>query len=338
MFGSVAIVGATGAVGREFLAVLQQRGFACDRLRLLASARSAGTRLEFGGRTIVVEELHAGSFEGVNLALFSAGAAVSREFAPAAVRSGAVVIDNSSAFRMEPSVPLVVPEINPHDARPHAGIIANPNCSTIIMAMAVWPLHRANPVRRIVVCTYQAVSGAGQRAMQELERQSRAVLAGEPARPEVLPHVCAFNVFSHNSPIGPDGQNAEERKMVEESRKILGAPALAVSATCVRVPVMRAHSEAIHLEFERPIDPDEARERLSRAPGVGVVDDRVANRFPMPLDAAHRDDVLVGRIRRDESVAGGRGLAMFVSGDQLRKGAALNAVQIAELLAGTNAP
>lgn len=334
MFRTVAIVGATGAVGREFLRVMQTHRLAGD-VRLLASARSAGSVIEHEGASLRVAELTPESFTGVDLALFSAGAGVSREFAPIAVQAGAVVIDNSSAFRMRPDVPLVVPEINPHDARSHRGIIANPNCSAIVMAMAVWPLHRVNPVHRILVSTYQAISGAGLRAMHELEEQTAAVLRGEPARPRVLPHACAFNVFSHNTPIGADGYNVEEQKIAEETRKIFHAPGLAVAATCIRVPVLRAHSEAIYLEFERPMPPEQAREILTAAPGVRVVDDRAANRFPMPLDAAGGDDVLVGRIRADASLDDGRGLALFVSGDQLRKGAALNAVQIAELLGGS---
>ncbi len=329
----VAIVGATGAVGREMIRVLDERGLPVEELRLLASARSAGTELPFNGRRIAVQALGDGAFGGCDVALFSAGASVSREWSSKAVAAGAVVIDNSSAFRMQANVPLVVPEINPGDARDHRGIIANPNCSTIIMVTAVAPLHRVNPVQRIIAATYQAASGAGLRAMRELESQSRDVLDGKAPRPEALPHVCAFNVFSHNSDIGADGYNGEERKMADETRKILHDDAIAISATCIRVPVRRAHSEALYLTFERPMSPDEAREILAAAPGVRVVDDRAANRFPMPIDADGKDDVLVGRIRADTSQADGRGLALFVSGDQLRKGAALNAVQIAELLA-----
>lgn len=329
MFGRIAIAGATGAVGREMLRVLEQRGFAGE-VRLLASPRSAGTRMEFRGESLVVQEMGPRSFEGIELALFSAGASASRQFAPKAVAAGALVIDNSSAFRMDAGVPLVVPEINGEDARGHRGIIANPNCSAIILGMAVWPLHRVNAVRRMVVSTYQAISGAGARAMRELEEQSAAVLRGEAARPDVLPHVCAFNVFSHNTEVGPDGSNVEERKVAEETRKMFHAPGLKISATCIRVPVMRAHSEAVWLEFERPMGEAEARAILEKSPGVRVVDDRAGNRFPMPIEAAGRDEVLVGRIRNDASVDGGRGLALFMSGDQLRKGAALNAVQIAE--------
>lgn len=329
---SVAIVGATGAVGREFLAVLAQRRFPTRSLRLFASPRSAGRRVEWAGGSAAVEPLSSGCFDGVEVAFFSAGGAISREFAPQAQRAGAVVVDNSSAFRMQPDVPLVVPEVNPQAIAAHRGILANPNCSTIILAMALWPLHRVNPVRRVVVCTYQAASGAGARALAELEEQSRTVLAGGRPEPRVFPVPCAFNVFSHNTPVGDDGCNLEESKMIAETRKIFGDDAIAVAPTCMRVPVMRAHTEALAVEFARPFDPDEARAILSRAPGVRVVDDPRANRFPTPLEASGGDDVLVGRIRRDASLPDGRGLQLLCAGDQLRKGAALNAVQIAELL------
>lgn len=330
---TVAIVGATGAVGQEFQAVLRDRRFPAKRYVLLASPRSAGKQLDWIDGPLRVDPLTPDSFEGVELALFSAGGSVSREYGPIAARAGAVVVDNSSAFRMDPAVPLVIPEVNPEAARRHNGIIANPNCSTIILAVVLWPLHRAFRARRVVVSTYQAASGAGARALQELESQTRAVLAGEPPRPEVFPVPCAFNVFSHNSAMGPDGYNLEETKMVHETHKIFGDASIRVTATCMRVPVLRAHTESVNVEFERPADPDAARELLGRAPGVRVVDDRTNNRFPTPLDATGRDEVLVGRLRRDESVDGGRGLAFICSGDQLRKGAALNAVQIAELLA-----
>lgn len=333
MFNHIAIVGATGAVGLEFIDLLHRRRLTAQRYSLLASARSAGQVLRLGDQALTVGELGESSFEGVDLALFSAGAGISREFAPLAVRAGAVVVDNSSAFRMDPDVPLVIPEINPQDARSHHGIIANPNCSTIIMAMAVWPLHRVNPVRRMVVSTYQAASGAGMRAMQELETQSRDVLAGRPSRPEVFPHPIAFNVFSHNSAIDATGYNAEELKMVHETRKIFHEASLAITATCVRVPVMRAHSEAINLTLTRPMTAGDARAVLANAPGVRIVDTIEPQHFPMPLEAAGQDEVLVGRIRQDISQPDGRGIDLFVSGDQLLKGAALNAVQIAELLA-----
>ena len=328
----VAVVGATGAVGVEFGAVLRARGFPASEYRLLASARSAGARTPWCGQELVVRELGPDAFDGIDVAFFSAGGSVSRGFAPLAVKAGAVVIDNSSAFRMDPEVPLVVPEINPAAARGHRGIIANPNCSTIIMVLPLWPLHQANSIRRVTVCTYQAASGAGARALAELESQTRAVLAGEQPRPEVFPDTCAFNVFSHNTPIGEEGYNTEETKMVLETRKIFAAPELQVAPTCMRVPVMRAHLEALAMEFARPMDVDEARRLLVDAPGVRVVDDRAGNRFPTSLDASGIDEILVGRIRRDPTVPDGRGLQFICAGDQLRKGAALNAVQIAELL------
>ncbi|MCS6950122.1 MAG: aspartate-semialdehyde dehydrogenase [bacterium] len=325
----VAIVGATGAVGTEFLRVLERRRFPVASLRLLASERSEGKQLTFMGDSLTVQRLTEDSFEGVQIAFFSAGASRSRQFAPAAVRAGAVVIDNSSAFRMDPQVPLVVPEINLDDAREHRGIIANPNCSTIIMLMAVAPLHRLSPVRRIVVSTYQAASGAGAQAMQELLDQTAAVLEGKEVTPRVLPHQIAFNLFSHNSAINEWGYNEEEWKMIHESRKILHEPDLAITATCVRVPVLRAHSESINVEFaQRRPTVQEAREALSAFPGVKLVDDRERNHFPMPIEATDREEVLVGRIRED--VSNPLALDLFVSGDQLLKGAALNAVQIAE--------
>lgn len=328
----VAIVGATGAVGQEFRAVLAERRFPAKEYRLLASARSAGQVIPWVDGDLRVHELTTHSFAGVDLALFSAGGSVSKEYGPIAAKAGAVVVDNSSAFRMDPTVPLVVPEVNPEAAKAHRGIIANPNCSTIILVLPLWPLHKANPVVRAVVSTYQAVSGAGARAITELETQTRAVLAGGKPQPEIFHVPCAFNVFSHNSAIGEDGYNQEESKMVFETRKIFAAPEIQIAPTCIRVPVMRAHTESVAVEFKNPIDENEAREILSAAPGVKIIDDRKANRFPMPLDASGQDDVLVGRIRRDPSVPGGRGLQFICSGDQLRKGAALNAVQIAELL------
>ncbi len=325
----IVILGATGAVGREFLAILEQRPWVGDRPRLLASPRSAGVHLPFRGRELAVEEVAERSFDDAEIALFSPGAGVSRRWAPVAIEAGARVVDNSSAFRMEPHVPLVIPEINP-EAIGEVMLVANPNCSTIIMNMAVWPLHCRRCVTRIAVSTYQAISGAGLQAMLELESQTRDVLEGRPAVPRLLPHQTAFNLFSHNTAIGSDGYNVEEAKMIHETRKIFGAPDLAITATCIRVPVLRAHSESINLTFAEPIDEAEARAILSAAPGVAVVDDRAANRFPMPIEASGRDEVLVGRIRRDVSQPDGRGLELFVCGDQLRKGAALNAVQIAE--------
>jgi len=332
MAWKTAIMGATGAVGTEFLRILEQRNFPLASLKLLASSRSAGKKLTFAGEQLVVEELGENSFKGVELVLASAGGSLSKKFAPIAVGAGAVVVDNTSAFRMDPNVPLVVPEVNPDDIKAHQGIIANPNCSTIIMNVPVWPLHEVNPIRRIVVSTYQAASGAGAAAMAELADGARAVLAGEDFQPKVLPHQAAFNVFSHNSKIGADGYNEEETKMVRETQKIFHCPDIRVTATCVRVPVLRAHSEAINLEFERPMPEQQVRDVLAGAPGVRLVDDRQGNVFPMPLDATDEDDVLAGRIRQDISQDDQRGIDMFVCGDQIRKGAALNAVQIAERL------
>ena len=327
-----AIMGVTGAVGTEFLRILEQRDFPLASLKMLASHRSAGKKLTFRGEQFVVEELTEKSFAGVELVLASAGGSISKTFAPPAVAAGAVVVDNTSAFRMEPDVPLVVPEINPDDVRGHQGIIANPNCSTIVMNVPVWPLHKVNPVRRIVMSTYQAVSGAGAGAMAELQECTRAALEGRDFQPRILPHRSAFNVWSHGSEIGEDGYNLEERKAWRETRKIFHCDDIRVTATCIRVPVLRAHCEAINLEFTEPITADEVRRILSGAPGVKVVDDRERNYFPMPIDASGQDDILVGRIRQDVSQPDGRGIDLFVSGDQLRKGAALNAVQIAELL------
>ena len=329
---NVAIMGATGAVGTEFLRILEQRNFPLASLKLLASHRSAGKKLIFAGEELIVEELGEKSFKGIELVLASAGGEISEKFAPIAVAAGAVVVDNTSAFRMDPDVPLVVPEVNPQDIKTHQGIIANPNCSTIIMNVPVWPLHKVTPVRRIVVSTYQAASGAGAAAMAELEEGARAHLEGRPFEPKVLPHPAAFNVFSHDSEVGEDGYNLEERKMLLETRKIFHAPDIRIAATCVRVPVLRAHSEAINLEFAEPMSEQQVREILADAPGVTIVDDREKSYFPMPLDATNRDDILVGRIRQDISQDGGVGIEMFVSGDQIRKGAALNAVQIAEML------
>jgi len=327
---AVAIVGATGAVGQELLRVLETRRFPVRALRLLASEKSAGKEMRFCGERVRVEPLRDDSFHGIDIAFFSAGSARSKQFAPYAVQAGAVVIDNSSAFRMNPEVPLVIPEINPDAIASHKGILANPNCSTIILLMALEPLRRLSRIRRIVVSTYQAASGAGARAMQELLDATRAYLNGEPYAPAVLPHPYAFNLFSHDSAVGDDGYNEEERKMILETRKIWGDPEIAVLPTCVRVPVLRAHSESIVAELEtRP--PLEAIYKAYRAfEGVKLVDDRARNYFPMPLEATGRDEVLVGRIRYDAGTP--NGVALFACGDQLRKGAALNAVQIAENL------
>jgi aspartate-semialdehyde dehydrogenase len=329
---SVAVAGVTGAVGQEFLSIIEQRHFPFASLKVLASSRSAGKKIPFLGKEYAVEEMTKDSFKGIDLALFSAGASRSREFAPAAVQAGAVVVDNSSAYRMDPQVPLVIPEINPQKIKEHKGIIANPNCSTIIGIVPVWPLHKLNPVKRMVVSTYQAASGAGMSAMLELENQAREILAGKPPTRNIFPHQIAFNCFSHNSLLGPNGYNEEETKMVKETRKIFDCPEIAVTATCIRIPVLRAHCESINLEFTRPITPEQVREVLGKAPGVTVLDDREHNRFPMPIDATGKDDVFVGRIRQDESLPNNRGINLWVSGDQLRKGAALNAIQIAELL------
>jgi aspartate-semialdehyde dehydrogenase len=329
----VAIVGATGAVGREILAVLERRRFPVAELRLYASPRSACKIIAFRGRDLTVEPLGDCSFQGVDLALFSAGSATARYYAPRAVRSGAIVIDNSSAFRMEAAVPLVVPEINSAAIELHAGIIANPNCAAIIALMALAPIHRRNRIHRVILATYQAASGAGAAAMTELREATRAYLDGCAYEPRVLPHPYAFNLFSHDTPIDPaTGYNGEETKIINETRKILADPEIRVGVTCVRVSVLRAHAIAMSIECENPIAPEEARAMLSDAPGVRLVDDPVRNHFPMPCEAAAQDDVLVGRIRRDLSDPSGHSLALFAAGDQLLKGAALNAVQIAEHL------
>lgn len=329
----VAIVGVTGAVGAEFIATMDKRAFPVRKLTALASVRSAGKIIDFRGKKVVIEELTEKSFEGVDIALFSAGGGISRKFAPAAVKAGAVVVDNSSAFRMDPNVPLVIPEINAGRIRDHKGIIANPNCSAITALVPLWPIHRQNRIKRMIVSTYQAASGAGAAAMEELVESTRAYLDGRPFTPKVIPLPYAFNVFSHNTAIDPDtGYNDEETKVIKETRKIFEDERIAIGVTCVRVPVLRAHCEAITFECERPITEDEVRAILSKAPGVKIVDDRANNYFPMPIDASGQDDVLVGRIRRDLSDASGHSISMFVSADQLLKGAALNAIQIAELL------
>ncbi len=335
----VAIVGATGAVGQEFLAVLAQRGFPMSGLKLLASARSAGKTQTFAGKDYTIEELTEASFDGVDIALFSAGGSISKKYGPIAAQAGAVVVDNSSAFRMTEGVPLCIPEVNPASIdgiRPgKGGIIANPNCSTIIALVAVTPIHRAATVKRMVVSTYQAASGAGYQGMQELEEQTRDVLAGKPPVPSFFPLPYAFNLFSHNSDMEENGYNQEEMKLVKETHKIWGDPSTRIMATCIRVPVMRAHAESINLELEKAVTEEEVREMIRQAPGVDLIDDRANNRFPTPLDASGKDDCFVGRLREDlsyDKARGGCGIALFVCGDQLRKGAALNAVQIAELL------
>lgn len=329
----VAIVGVTGAVGAEFIATMDKRDFRVGKLKALASARSAGKTVGFRGERIEIEELNERSFEGVDIALFSAGGSVSRKFAPLAVKSGAVVVDNSSAFRMDPNVPLVIPEINGNRIRDHKGIIANPNCAAITALVPLWPIHRKNRIKRVIIATYQAASGAGAAAMDELAQSTRAYLNGQVFPPKVMPHPYAFNLFSHNTAIDPEtGYNDEETKVIKETRKIFEDEQIGVGVTCVRVPVLRAHSEAITFECERPISEIEVRNVLSVAPGVRVIDDRANNYFPMPVDASGQDDVLVGRIRKDLSDPSGHSISMFVAADQLLKGAALNAVQIAELL------
>lgn len=328
---NVALVGATGAVGAEFLQLLASRDFPLGELRLLASSRSAGTTIHFKDKDIVVQELTESSFDGIDIAFFSAGGSRSKQYAAAAVAAGAVVVDNSSAFRMDPSVPLVVPEVNPNALNGHNGIIANPNCSTILLVMVLAPLLKLAPIRRVVVSTYQAASGAGAAAMRELETQTATVLTGDEPQPEIFPHPIAFNLFSHNTPIDDTGYNEEELKMVKETRKILSDGALAVTATCIRVPIPRAHSESVNIEFagERP-SVSAIRDALAVFPGVVVVDDRDANVFPMPRDASGRDEVFVGRIREDLSCP--NAVDLFLSGDQILKGAALNGYQIAECL------
>lgn len=330
----VAILGATGAVGTELLDLLEQRQFPVSELKLLASPRSAGQRLQFKGESIPVEAVDDRSFAGIDLVLASAGASISRVWAPKAVEAGAVVVDNSSAFRMDPAIPLVVPEVNPQAAATHQGIIANPNCTTILMAVAVFPLHQVQPIKRIVAATYQSASGAGARAMEEVKIQSQAILQGQSPQAEIFPYPLAFNLFPHNSKLNEQGYCEEEMKMVNETRKIFGTPDLRVTATCVRVPVLRAHSEAINLEFERPFSVEQARQILSQAPGVKLVEDWSANYFPMPIEASGKDEVLVGRIRQD--ISHPMALDLWLCGDQIRKGAALNAVQIAELLVQKN--
>jgi len=334
-YPSVAIIGATGAVGAELLLCLEQRKFPLSRLRLLASARSAGRSLCFRGDGIKVEELNDAALAGIDIALFSAGSSVSRRFAPTAVRQGAIVVDNSSAFRMEPDVPLVVPEVNADAIANHRGIIANPNCVAIVAVMALWPLHRRCRIRRVIAATYQAASGAGAAAMTELRESTAAFLAGQSYANRVLAHPYAFNLFSHDTEVDPStGYNQEETKVMQEMRKIMQDDALRIGATCIRVPVLRAHSIALTVEFAAPVSPREVRDVLACAPGVRLVDDVQHNHFPMPVEASGQDDVLVGRIRQDVSDPSGHSVALFVAGDQLRKGAALNAVQIAERLLG----
>lgn len=330
---NVAVAGATGAVGVEMLETLEKRNFPVASIKLLASARSAGKKMKFRGGEITIEEMKPESFKGVDIALFSAGSDVSKQYRQACADAGCVMIDNSSAFRMDDDVPLVIPEINPEDAFKHHGVIANPNCTTAIMAVAVYPLHKAKGLKRLIASTYQAASGGGAPAMQELLDQTREVLNGaERVEPRVMAQQIAFNLFPHIDSFQPNGYTKEELKMVNETRKIMHIPDLMLTCTSVRVPIMRAHSESLNLEFEQEITPEEAREILSKAPGVIVRDDPANKVYPMPIDATGKFDVIVGRIRQDISRNDKRGLEIFVSGDQLLKGAALNAVQIAEVL------
>jgi aspartate-semialdehyde dehydrogenase len=328
----VAIVGATGAVGAELIQLLEQREFPVRELKLLASPKSAGKMLKFKGEQIPVEALAEDSFKGFDTALFSAGGNTSKEYAKHAVRDGAIVIDNSSAFRMEENVPLVVPEINPADIQEHRGIIANPNCTTIIALMALYPLHQTFCLKRVIASSYQAVSGAGYKAIQELSEQSKSFFAGEPSNPEVFPHRIAFNVFPQVDVFLPSGYTKEEVKFVNESRKIMHHPTLRASITCVRVPVFRAHSVAVHAEFEQPLTIERARDALARFPGLELVDDSSSSTYPMPILVSGKNNCQVGRVRIDSALD--NGLAFWVCGDQLLKGAALNAIQIAELLLG----
>jgi aspartate-semialdehyde dehydrogenase len=326
----VAVVGATGAVGVEMLKTLEKRNFPVGKLTLLASARSAGKKLKFRGEELPVQTLTKDAFAGVDIALFSAGGSISKEFAPVAARAGCVVIDNSSAYRMDDQVPLVIPEINPGDVRLHKGIIANPNCTTAITLMALYPLHQAFNVKRIFASSYQAVSGTGAKAIEELRRQMEQVVHGEKATKEVYPHQIAFNVLPHVDSFLQDGYTKEEMKMQNEGRKIMHHPKFRASVTCVRVPVYRAHSVAVNAEFERPVTVDSARQVLKKAPGLQVVDEPAKNEYPLPLYQAEQYDCAVGRLRSDCALD--NGLAFWVSGDQLLKGAALNAVQIGEEL------
>jgi aspartate-semialdehyde dehydrogenase len=328
----VAVLGATGAVGTEMVRLLHERNFPISKLKVLASERSAGRWISFGDDALAVEVLNADNLRGVDIALGATDASLARQWAPILQAQGSVFIDNSSAFRMDPSVPLVVPEVNAEDLEHHPGIVANPNCSTILMVLAVWPLHKIRPIKRLVISTYQAASGAGAAGMAELQQQTQDVLDGRPAKPEIFPHPIAFNLFPHNSAIGEDFYCEEEKKMILETRKLFHEDHLPITATCIRVSVLRAHSESINIEFETPFPVAEARELLAKAPGIRLVEDWGRNYFPMPNEASDQDDVLVGRIRQDLSCP--NALELWLCGDQIRKGAALNAVQIAECLCG----
>ena len=327
---TVAILGSSGAVGKELLALLEERSFPIKKLILLASHRSAGEVQHFCGTKLIVQETTQDSFKNVDLVLASAGGSISRKWRDAINLSGALMIDNSSAFRMDNDVPLVVPEVNPADASKHRGLISNPNCTTILLALVLAPLTRHIPIKRVVVSTYQSASGAGAMAMEELQKLSQEVLDGETPKSKVLPHSLAFNLFLHNSPLQSNNYCEEEMKMVNETRKILADPELSLTATCVRVPVLRAHSEAVNIEFMKPFPVKEAYEILESARGVEILEDLENNRFPMPQDVNGRDLISVGRIRQD--ISNPNALELWLCGDQIRKGAALNAIQIAELL------
>ena len=326
----VAIAGATGMVGQEFMRILAQREFPLASLRLLASERSRGRSFDFRGETLPVQVLDDKSFEGIDVALFSAGGSISTAFAPIAVDAGAVVIDNSNAWRMEPEVPLVVPEVNPGEAFKHKGIIANPNCSTIQMVVVLDPLHRKWELKRVVVTTFQSVSGTGKNAVDELKQQIRDIEEGKPATAQVYPHQIAYNCLPHIDIFLDNGYCREEQKMIDETRKIMGLPGLPITATTVRVPVYVGHGESVNCEFKKPVEPDEAREALGQAQGVEVVDDPSKNLYPLAVDCEGQDASFVGRIRKDYSAE--NALNLWVVSDNLRKGAALNAIQIAELL------
>ena len=327
---NVAVVGATGAVGEEMLKILNQRDFPIRNICALASERSEGKTLKFGSEELKVEKLIPSSFKEIEIALFSAGTSISREFSPIAARAGAVVVDNSAAFRMDPNTPLIVPEVNPHAAKNHKGIIANPNCSTIQMVVAIYPIHKVSRIRRIIVSTYQAVSGTGREAIEELRNQAYQWARGDEITREVYPYQIAFNLLPHIGEFLPNGYTSEEMKMLNETRKIMEDDRIRVTATCVRVPVFGAHSEAVTIETERRVSVEEAREILSRSPGVIVQDDPQNNIYPLPLEAEGKGEVFVGRIREDESAE--RSLNLWIVSDSLRKGAALNTIQIAELL------
>lgn len=324
----IAIMGATGAVGQELLELIEERKFPFQSLKLLASARSAGKEIQFLGKTYTIEELTHDSFSDVDLVLSSAGGSISKEFVPSAVKSGALVVDNTSFYRMDPEVPLVVPEINPEKIMAHKGIIANPNCSTIIMLLPIWPLHKKYGVRRLLAATYQAASGAGAQAMDELREESLALSQAKDYKNTVIPHQYAFNCFPHNSAMEENGYCQEENKMINETRKIFNNDSFRVSATCVRVPVLRAHSEVLNVEFEKHVSVDDLYKDLENCPGVEIFEDRDKNRWAMPIDVSGKDNVYVGRLRKDASCE--NGIEMWVVGDQVRKGAALNAIQIAE--------